>query len=124
MLRLSMILAGAILTASCASSGPPPAATATNASAAQTANEFAGRWTGTTARGGSVVVNIPSTGTPTYVFRGENVRVSSARVSNGAMVLIVGFGNARITLTPQGDGSLAYDYKFRDETATAVLRKA
>lgn len=125
MLRLSTILAGVILTASsCSSSGPVPAPTAANASATQTANEFTGRWTGKTPRGGSIVLNVPSAGTPTYVFRGENVRVSSSRVSNGTMVLIVGTGNARITLTPQGDGSLAFDYRFQGDGTSAVLRKS
>ena len=98
--------------------------TAANSSATLSANEFAGRWTGQTARGGSIVLNIPPAGTPSYVFRGENVRVSSARVSNGAMVLTVGLGNARITITPQGDGSLAFDYRFQGETTSAVLKKA
>ena len=124
MFRLSLILSSAILAASCTSPGSQPAIATATAPAGQPENQFAGRWTGQTARGGSVAFNIPSSGNPTYAFRGQNVPVSSARISNGVMVLTVGSGNGHVTLTPQSDGSLAYAYAFQGQTTTATLRKS
>ena len=125
MIKISAILAAVLLSASaCSSTGPAPAQNTAGASTAQAANEFTGRWTGRTSQGGSIVLNVPSSGTPTYVFRGENVRVSSSRVRNGAMVLAVGTGNARVTLTPKADGTLTFDYRFQGNGTSAVLRKS
>jgi len=45
-------------------------------------------------------------------------------MDNGSMVMMVGTGAGRVTLTPQADGTLAYDYRFQGQTAAASLRRS
>src|SRR5690606_27443231 len=127
MIRTCSSLAAALLVlAACSSPSMQTASSTTSPQATEASAEstLAGRWTGQTAQGGSVVIDIPPSGSPTYSFRGQNVPVSSARMDNGSMVMVVGTGAGRVTLTPQADGTLAYDYRFQGQTAAASLRRS
>lgn len=122
------LMAILVLPAGCTTAGDSVSAGAANQTAAASqraaASSLAGRWSGQTASGGSIIVSIPPSGTPSYTFRGENVPVRSSRMSGDNMVLTVGTGGGQVTLSPRGDGSLEYSYRFQGQSASAVLMRS
>lgn len=89
----------------------------------QALGSFVGTWTGTTERGGSVRIEVPATGRPTYVFRGTPVAVSDARMIGDALAITTS-GGATITLAPAGRDRVRYSFVWGDQTASAVLSRS
>lgn len=85
--------------------------------------ELAGTYSGKTAKGSSITVVIPKSGTPTYSFGGSSVSVNSATLSGKTVKLSVGTGGGSVTLTETGKGKLSYKYAFKGDSASATLSK-
>src|SRR5690606_18412934 len=125
MIRTCSSLAAALLVlAACSSPSMQTASSTTSPQATEASTEStpAGRWTGQTAQGGSVVIDIPPSGSPTYSFRGQKLPVSSARMANGSMVMMVGTGAGRVTLTPQTIGDRVLGETGRALTGDEIRR--
>jgi hypothetical protein len=126
MVKYAVVAVSAIILAACqqtaqTSPSPAPAAAAMAHAATTQANPFVGAWRGTTERGGSILLDIPASGSPRYVFRGENVPIQSTRMSGNSM--LINLGAALITLTPSGSNQLDYVWQMGSQRATARLSK-
>jgi hypothetical protein len=85
--------------------------------------DLAGTYSGKTATGSPVQVVIPKSGTPSYRFMGDSVRVNSASLSGKTIKMNVGTGGGSVTLSSSGKGQMSYRYSFKGNTASATLAK-
>ncbi|MGV1908989.1 hypothetical protein [Agrobacterium vitis] len=97
--------------------------TATASSFAAEFGELGGTYTGKTSKGNAIVIVVPKSGTPTYRFAGESVRVSSATLSGKTIRMNVGpNGLARVVVTASGKGA-SYKYTDNRGSTSATLSK-
>ncbi|MBW6425538.1 hypothetical protein KX729_29430 [Rhizobium sp. XQZ8] len=86
---------------------------ATASSFAAEFGDLAGTYTGKTPKGSAIVIVVPKSGTPTYRFAGDSVRVSNATVSGKTINLNVGpNGLGRVSITASAKGA---SYKYSDD---------
>ncbi len=90
----------------------------------QRASSWDGTWTGTTERGGSVVVVVSGNRPVQYVFRGVPASINSAQVSGNTLTMTVGQVNGKVTLQRRGNQA-TYTYSdAQGGTARATLNKS
>ncbi len=74
--------------------------------------DLAGTYTGTTPKGNAIVIVVPKSGTPTYRFAWDSIRVSNATLSGKTISMSVGpNGLGRVVITANGKGA---SYKYTD----------